>query len=322
MISRAILLAAGEGQRLRPLTTVLPKCLVPVNGKPLLGFWIDRLTKAGISKICVNTCHLGDLVTAYLRNGDWQCQIDLIHETSLRGTGGTLVDLLPFWREHGTLLLHADNFGNMDFLSLLSAHEARPAPWLVTMATFETDAPQECGIVELLPDGSVSAFYEKVPDPPGSLASAAVFAIAPDLSRYLPAHCQAPTDFSADVLPRLIGHLGAWNHMGFHRDLGQGTRYFRTQWEAEPSIGQYDGAWSALLANDHGKLRERIVQTLAQLAVTAGWQPKVYAHMDLALSPKQGTNTLAIILKANQGDSSAELFRTANLRSVILEIEN
>ena len=59
---RAILLAAGLGTRLRPITDKIPKCLVPINGKPLIDYWLEQLTKAGIEKFLINTHYLHEKV--------------------------------------------------------------------------------------------------------------------------------------------------------------------------------------------------------------------------------------------------------------------
>ena len=63
---KAVLLIAGLGTRLRPLTDTVPKCLLPINGKPLLGIWFDKLVAAGVSDVLVNTHWLADQVTDYI----------------------------------------------------------------------------------------------------------------------------------------------------------------------------------------------------------------------------------------------------------------
>ena len=63
---KAVLLIAGLGTRLRPLTDSVPKCLLPINGKPLLGIWFDKLVAAGVSEVLINTHWLADQVTDYI----------------------------------------------------------------------------------------------------------------------------------------------------------------------------------------------------------------------------------------------------------------
>jgi len=64
---RALLLAAGLGTRLRPLTDTVPKCLVPIKGQPLLGIWLDRLSKAGIGPFLINTHYLAEQVADFIK---------------------------------------------------------------------------------------------------------------------------------------------------------------------------------------------------------------------------------------------------------------
>jgi mannose-1-phosphate guanylyltransferase len=65
MVVNALLLAAGSGTRLRPLTERIPKCLVPIRGKPLLEYWLDALLPQGIREVLINTHHLAGMVEAF-----------------------------------------------------------------------------------------------------------------------------------------------------------------------------------------------------------------------------------------------------------------
>jgi len=65
---KALLLAAGPGERLRPLTLKIPKCLLPVAGRPALGYWIEACEEAGVANILINTNHLDDQVARYGRS--------------------------------------------------------------------------------------------------------------------------------------------------------------------------------------------------------------------------------------------------------------
>ena len=320
MIDRAILLAAGEGQRLRPLTAVLPKCLVPVHGRALLGLWIARLASAGVRELLVNTCHLAEQVEAYLRGSDWPCRVQVVREAVLRGTGGSLIDFLPFWRGHDTLLLHADNLSDIDLAAFQRAHAAGPSGRLATLATFETEVPRECGIVASDASGRVTGFFEKVAEPPGTRVSAAVFALDAALAAELP-QTLAEMDFSRDLLPCLVGRLGAWHHPGFHRDLGAGGRYLSAQWAFPQPLGAPDVAWSRLLSRNGGELCHAVVKAMADLAVAAGYRPAVFATTAAALAAAPAADRLAIVLKARPGESSTAVFGATGLRSIMLELE-
>ena len=87
---KAILLAGGYGTRLRPLTLDVPKCLVPIKGRPLLDYWIELLVGNGFDVIIVNTHWLPDQVREYVKASKWRDRISLVHEPVLLGTGGTI----------------------------------------------------------------------------------------------------------------------------------------------------------------------------------------------------------------------------------------
>ena len=91
---RALLLAAGLGTRLRPITDTIPKCLVPINGAPLLQIWLERLTEAGIGPFLINTHYLEEQVKTFLEESAFLERAKLIHENYLLGTAGTLIENL------------------------------------------------------------------------------------------------------------------------------------------------------------------------------------------------------------------------------------
>ena len=82
---RALLLAAGLGTRLRPLTETVPKCLVPIHGKPLLDYWLEHLFDAGIERVLINLHWLPDVVRAHVAASPWNDRIDLVHERESAG---------------------------------------------------------------------------------------------------------------------------------------------------------------------------------------------------------------------------------------------
>lgn len=318
-LDRAILLAAGEGRRLRPLTGVLAKCLVPVQGRPLLGIWLDRLASAGIVQVLVNTCHLAEQVERYLDAGRWRCTVRVVREAALRGTGGSLIDFLPFWREEGVVLVHADNLSDVDVGRFVDDHRRHAASPL-TLMTYDTTVPRECGIVEQDADGRVTGFHEKVADPPGRRASAALFAIDAALARELPA-AQEAIDFSRDLLPRWIGRMHAWHHAGFHRDVGSAERYLSAQWEFPGRVGAADPAWRALLDARQGELRERLAAALAEIARQCGYRPRRFADPGQALRAPQAAGELAIIERAGRRFATDGPSSGLPPRSLVLEVE-
>jgi len=113
---RVLLLAAGFGTRLRPLTDTVPKCLVPVKGIPLLEIWLNRLTDSGFGPFLINTHYLAKQVQAFVANSSLRDQIKLVNEPNLLGTAGTLNRNIDFLR---------NSFANMSFSSFECAEERK-----------------------------------------------------------------------------------------------------------------------------------------------------------------------------------------------------
>ena len=217
---RALLLAAGTGTRLRPLTLRIPKCLVEISGHPLLERWLELLLEAGIDRVLVNTHWLAQQVDSYCRSSRFGGSVDLVHEVELLGTAGTILANEAYFAKEPFLVAHADNLTDFDVNGLRAAHDLRPDHCCMTMLAFETDAPKTCGILEL--DGShvVQRFHEKVDDPPGSLANAAVYILEPEVIHYISRCGRNTVDFSTEVIPAFVGRILAVQTRGYHRDIG------------------------------------------------------------------------------------------------------
>ena len=218
---RALLLAAGLGTRLRPITLNTPKCLVPVAGEPLLGRWLRQLETAGCEAVLINTHYLADQVESFVQGRPVTAMhVKTIHEPDLLGTAGTLISNRAFFANSTGLLIHADNVMAGDLQGLLDAHAARRAHCLLTMLTFRTDQPRSCGIVTTDTEGMVTTFHEKVANPPGNCANGALYAFDTAFLARLSGMTPRPTDFSTEVIPSLIGRIQTWHTDQPYLDIG------------------------------------------------------------------------------------------------------
>lgn len=224
---RALLLAAGYGTRLRPLTNDVPKCLVPIKGTPLLNIWLERLIQAGIGPLLVNTHYMADKVESFINTGPYRDQVSLVHEPKLLGTAGTLLGNLDFFQGEDGLLIHADNYCLADFRDFQRAHLARPLNCDMTMMTFRTDDPSSCGIVELDAEGVVIGFHEKVRNPPGNLANGAVYILSAKMIQEIGRNSTGMADFSNDILPRFIGRIYSYETSELFMDIGTPENFLK-----------------------------------------------------------------------------------------------
>ena len=219
-ISSALLLAAGRGTRLAPLTDQWPKCLMPIHGRAILEHWLCILSRQGIVDVVVNVHHHHEIVKQFLAREIFRNWVSVREETALLGTAGTLQQYVQAEPSKPLLVIHADNWCQCDFSAFVNFHQIhRPRGAQISMMTFRSDNPQSCGIVEINPEGVVVAFHEKVSSPPGNLANGAVYIFEPEALDWLRVSPRF-FDISNDVLPRFLGKIATWENTGIHRDIG------------------------------------------------------------------------------------------------------
>ena len=222
---RVLLLAAGLGTRLRPLTDTIPKCLVPIHGKPLLYYWLRMLDDAGVKPMLVNTHYFADKVKDYIKMSGFNDIVETVYEENLLGTAGTLLRNRDFFQDDTLMLVHADNLSRFDVTAFVEQHKKRPAHCEITMMTFLTSTPESCGIVEMDEQGVINAFYEKIENPPGNIANGAVYIIEPSIFNFLNILGKKYIDFSTEVLPHYIGKIFTFHNDIYHRDIGTMESY-------------------------------------------------------------------------------------------------
>lgn len=229
---KALLLAAGLGTRLRPITNTIPKSLVPINGKPLLEYWLENLDAAGVSEFLINTHYLHKEIEKYILNSKFSHRVTLVYEEKLLNTAGTILANEKFFRKNESfMLVHADNLSICNFKEFINSHKKRPLNAEITMMLFRTDNPSSCGIVELNNYNIVKKFYEKVKEPPSNLANGAVYICEPAIIDFLKTLNKNTIDFSVEVLPHYIGKINTYLNNTYHRDIGTVESYALSQIE-------------------------------------------------------------------------------------------
>ena len=223
-----LLLAAGFGTRLRPTTNYIPKCMVEIGGRPLLEHWLLQILKNDIKnnrkirKIYINTHHLSDEVKKFVENHEYNNHIVLIHEEILLGTGGTLLNLCKKINLDELLVAHADNFTIFDIDEFIEIHKNRPSNTIMTMMTFKTNEPENCGIVVLDENKVLIEFHEKNKINYGKLANGAVYIFSKDsLNEIIYINkSNKILDISLDIIPKMINRIYTHENTIYHRDIG------------------------------------------------------------------------------------------------------
>lgn len=240
---KALLLSAGLGTRLRPLTDSWPKCLMPIGGVPLLEYWIDAVRKMGIDGVVVNTHYLSREVGAFLERPCFTGFVSAAPEERLLGTAGTIRANSHRYRGESLVLVHADNWCVCDFKAFADFHRfKRPLSSVMTMMTFTTDTPESCGIIDTDENGLVKVYHEKPTNPSGNFANAAVYILEPEVLEWLEARPWI-SDFSTEVIPEFIGRIATWHNDGIHRDIGTPRSLKIAQQDEAPFPPRSDDSW-------------------------------------------------------------------------------
>lgn len=218
---KALLLSAGIGSRLRPITLTTPKCLVEVNGIPILERWLKILEKNRVNSVLINKNYLYEKVEKFLaENNNFDMNIIQTFEKKLLGTAGTLIANSEFFKDSLGLLIHCDNFTDFNLKELIESHKNKPNNCLLTMLTFNTNNPSSCGIIEVDKNNVVKSFYEKNPNPPGNLANGAIYVFDYSFVNWIKNNFPTSKDFSTEIIPNLIGKIYVHQTESIFIDIG------------------------------------------------------------------------------------------------------
>ena len=200
--TRAIILAAGLGTRLRPLTEQTPKCMVALGGTPMMEYTLRWLRRYGVTDVAINLHHLPDAVMGYFGDGTpWGVRITYSLERELLGTAGAVKKMSSFF-DSPFFVWYGDNVSTCRLDRLWAFHRARGGA--ATIALFCRDDATQSGIVDLDDDGRVRRFLEKpAADRVFSRwVNAGILVLEPRMLGTIPEGTAA--DFGRDVFPDLL----------------------------------------------------------------------------------------------------------------------
>ncbi|MFA6410210.1 MAG: NDP-sugar synthase [Candidatus Buchananbacteria bacterium] len=230
---KAIILAGGEGTRLRPLTYEIPKALIPVQGKTLTEQVFDIYKNVKVTEIILSISYLADKMVAYFEDGNkFGFDISYLREDRPRGTAGPLL-LLKEKNEipsQDFFMSNGDNLFALDLKKMIEFHKNQKA--VVTIALVEAPDPTQVGVVKMSGD-KILEFVEKPTreKAPSSFANSGYYIISPEIFNYLPN--QEFVMLEKDVFPvlakagKLFGFIGS----GQWFDTGTPERYLQVQKE-------------------------------------------------------------------------------------------
>lgn len=235
---QALILAGGEGTRLRPLTSTIPKPVVRLAGRPFIVYMLEWLRSHGVEEAILACGFMAEDVRAVLGDGtDLGLRLLYVEEPRPLGTGGALRFAQDLLRER-FLMLNGDVLTDIDLSAQLAQHEATGAR--ATLALVEVPDPSAYGLVRLDEDLSIHAFVEKpgqatapaqpAQAEPGSgpaLINAGVYVLERDVLEEVPP-AGTPSSIERDVFPRLVGkQLFGHRCTGYWLDIGTPERYLQ-----------------------------------------------------------------------------------------------
>ena len=200
---KAMLLAAGLGSRLKPLTDHCPKCMLPVAGKPVLQRNIEWLRSQGIVDLVINLHHYPEAVTGYFGDGSaFGVRINYSYEPELLGTAGAVGAARRFLASERFWVIYADNLVHCSLERMESLHLVKGAT--LTIGLFWREEVSASGVVRIDEQGRITGFKEK-PAPREALShwvNAGIFLCEARVQQFIPAG-QA-CDFGYDILPAML----------------------------------------------------------------------------------------------------------------------
>lgn len=232
-----MILAAGRGERLRPLTDTVPKPLVAVGGRPLIDRALECVARAGIRDVVINLHHLGERIREHVGDGSrYGLVVRYSVEEILQDTGGGIRDARR-WLEGSTFVtMNADTIVDADLDALVREHLASGA--LATMLLRKDERMKEFGLIEIEDDGRVGRFLGHARpgcrEPLEPYMYTGVQALGPGVFRYLTAEgpfsitrVSYPAMLEAGELVRGVPFEGAWITVGTPAELADAERRLR-----------------------------------------------------------------------------------------------
>lgn len=227
---KAVIMAGGEGTRLRPITCNMPKPLVPLCTKPVLSYILELLAEHGCTDATLTLMYLGRSIEAYYDGDSYQgISLHYSYEDTPLGTAGSVKNAVPAAAEP-FLIISGDAMCDFDLTAAMAYHKQKGAA--ATLIVKKVTDPREYGLVNLGQDGRIAGFVEK---PPLShcitdLANTGVYILSPEVLDLIPPGKKV--DFAGDVFPAMLEKgmpLFAYEDRGYWCDIGDIRSYQRCQ---------------------------------------------------------------------------------------------
>lgn len=226
-VVKGMILAAGYGSRLMPLTQLVPKPLLPVANMPTMAYGIRTLRALGIRDICVNVSYMRQEIRRHFGDGEVNgVTLHWSEEETPLGTAGGVKRASPLLKACTTVVIAGDAVLDCDLRPLVAAHRRRDA--LITLGSISVDDPRRYGVIVTDTQGRIQQYQEK-PAPGEEIsrqASTGIYILSPDVLDIIPD--DRVWDFGLDVFPEIIAsgaEFYACPVVGYWTDVGSPAAY-------------------------------------------------------------------------------------------------
>ncbi len=220
----ALILAGGEGKRLRSVINDVPKPMAPINEKPFLEYLILQLKKQNIKDIIFSIGYKGSIIRSYFQDGgNWDINIEYSEEDNPLGTGGALRKAGELIADEQFIVMNGDSFFDIEFKQLISFHEDKQAVATIGLAYVETI--ERYGQVGIGNDGEITKFVEKGNSVSSGYINGGIYILTSELINKIPF---GQVSLETEVFPNLRNKgLFGVKFKSFFVDIGKPEEYQR-----------------------------------------------------------------------------------------------
>lgn len=225
----AVIMAGGEGSRLRPLTCEIPKPLAPLCGRPVVDYILDLLKKHGCDSAVLTLMYLADRLEAHFPGGEYKgIPLSFAYEDKPLGTAGSVKNAAKTAEDF--LVISGDAMCDFDLTAAFAFHKQAKAA--ATLVVTQVEDPREYGLVQTGEGGMITGFLEKPSrlNCVTGLANTGIYILSPAVLDLIPDG--KPSDFSFDIFPEMLRRgmpLCAYEAKGYWKDIGDIKSYIDCQ---------------------------------------------------------------------------------------------
>lgn len=217
MVYKALILAGGEGTRLRPLTLKIPKPCLPILNKPFIFYQLDLIENSGIKECLILSGYKSEILKNFIEEKYKNLKIKIIEEREPMGTGGA-IGAVKNEIEDGAVVFNGDVLFEINLIKIIEDHKKRKADG--TILTIKVKDPSRYGVIKTKKGGKILEFLEKIKNPPSKWINAGLYVLEKNLLLEIP---EKPSSIEREIFPALLRkgfNIFSQKYYGYWKDIG------------------------------------------------------------------------------------------------------